>query len=98
LSISAVFDSGFAESLGPRSRAIGASALACRFAETGEPHCDPLPTVEPRPTSAMHDALQFNLVFVRTPMHFEKRCAATVFCTDLYSSAPHPLFFKAIQI
>jgi hypothetical protein len=53
LSISAVFDSGFAESLGPRSRAIGASALACRFAETGEPHCDPLPTVEPRPTSAM---------------------------------------------
>jgi hypothetical protein len=29
----------------------------------------------------MQDALQFKLVFVRTPMHLEKRCAATVFCT-----------------
>jgi hypothetical protein len=28
----------------------------------------------------MQGVLQFNLVFVRTPMHFGKRCAATVFC------------------
>jgi hypothetical protein len=33
---------------------------------------DSTPTVEPRPPPAMQDALQFKLVFVRTPMHFEK--------------------------
>jgi hypothetical protein len=29
---------------------------------------------------AMQDALQFKPVFPRPPMHFEKRCAATVSC------------------
>jgi hypothetical protein len=52
----------------------------------------------PSAISASDLALQFILVFMRTPMHFRWRCAATAFCAALYSSAPHPLFFKAIQI
>jgi len=72
LSISTVFDSGVAESLRCRARAIGAAIALAASPKLARPHYDPLPTVEPRPPPAMQDALQFKLVFVRTPMHFEK--------------------------
>jgi hypothetical protein len=89
LSISTVFDSGFAESLEYGPRAIGAAIALAASPKLARPHCDPLPTVEPRPPPAMHDALQFKLVFVRTPMHFEKRFSQRYFARALYSSAPH---------
>jgi hypothetical protein len=66
LSISTVFDSGVAESLRCRARAIGAAIALAASPKLARPHYDPLPTVEPRPPPAIQDALQFKLVFVRT--------------------------------
>jgi hypothetical protein len=47
---------------------------------------------------AGEDALQFKPVFVRTPSISKSVVPQRYFARALYSSAPHPLFFKAIQI
>jgi hypothetical protein len=52
----------------------------------------------PSAISASDLALQFIPVFMRTPMHSESVVPQRDLARALYSSAPHPLFFKAIQI
>jgi hypothetical protein len=71
LSISAVFDSGFAESLECWPGALSASGLAGRFAETGGTATASAAGVDPRPTPAMQGVLQGIPVLVRKPMHSE---------------------------
>jgi hypothetical protein len=84
LALSTVFYSGSAEFLERWPHAISASAR-----RSG---------VEARPTPAMQGTLQVIPVVVRTTMHSESVMLQGYLAQTLYSSEPHPPFFKSIQI